>query len=393
MWHDTAKSALQGVSVVHMGESPDSRRTVLTLPHAAPEYSGHTAALAMVSELSPDKEVLLLGFNHDGSRQDCQDDHSVTRVRSLLEAGGYTVTVRCPRHDPLQGWPEGVEQIVVSTDFSHFNIPRVPPHITLDAICKVDIHQSLTRLTKSPRYHQPCGREVLASIQPWTAGWHTLYYQNSSTDPHHPKGVGYAILRSFHPDDAPAADTPQHWKMQLDSKLLAWGHLQHVCAALRQGQEELPALCWSPLSDHKGSCFVTIYDSERHVLSCMGGWQEKVENLWEALAAAYHAVYHEWWPPRAAGPQGPAAMLRANMSEICITLIAPQKTWKGTSSCQPGLGCRVEGSSTYLSSVWEAIPDPAIFTQKLREKAQLPHGKLQAYDEIKWTLTGVDAST
>ena len=373
-----AATCLDGVTVTHTGRAPPRLPTVLTLPHAAPTYSGRTAALAIVSELQPTRAVQLLGFRHDGTQADCREDHSVTNVQALLAAHGCTpIEVHCAEHPTWQA-PADKTQVVVSTDFSHFNSVGAP---TMDvaAICRQDTRKSVQLLNQSQgwdaqsSYHQPCGRRALALVQPWTSQWHVLYYENSN--PQVSKGVGYAVLRGFRLSHT---DPLRQWKAQLDSRVLAWAHLKHVWTALGRGDKTLPPLCWSPLQTLQGSCFLTVYDADHRVLSCFGGWEEKGATLWEALAAAYATVRtHAWHTTQ---PE----TARAGLAQLSISLIAPQTTWVETEQCAPDRGCRVEGRHTYLASVWEQYSDPAAFTAGLREKAGGSTAPLKVYDEVVW---------
>lgn len=374
-----AAACLDGVSVTHTGAEPPRLPTVLTLPHAAPHYSGRTAALALVSELQPTRAVQLLGFRHDGEQADCSDDHSVTHVQALLAAHGCTqIEVRCAEHAAWQA-PADKTQVVVSTDFSHFNGVGAPTTIQVEGICRQDTLKSVQLLNKSKGwgaqmwYHQPCGRRSLALVQPWTSQWHVLYYKNSN--PQKSTGVGYAVLRGFRSSHT---DPLRQWKAQLDSRVLAWAHLKHVWTALGRGDKKLPALCWSPLQTLQGSCFVTVYDADHRVLSCFGGWEENVANLWEALAAAYATVRTQAW--HTTQPE----TARAGLAQLSISLIAPQTTWVDTEQCTYGRGCRVQDRHTYLSSVWEQYSDPAAFTAGLRTKAGESKAPLKVYDEVVW---------
>lgn len=376
-----AVASLKGVTVTHTGQAPpDDIPIALTLPHASPEYSGRTAALALVSEIRPDEPVLLLGFRHDGTPGDCRTDHSVEHVQALLTAHGCKdVTVHCAQHgETLRDWPAGTAQVVISTDFSHFNIFNAPT-VDVATICSQDTHESVKILNtgksweEHPPYHQPCGRSALAVVKPWTTQWHVLYYHNSNLQTS--TGVGYAVLRGFR--HSPLNPLLQ-WKANLDSRVLAWAHLQHVQQALAEGQTTLPELCWSPLMSEQGSCFLTVYGADGKVRSCYGAWQEEGATLWDALAAAFHSVRTNSW-----GGISPEAA-RTEQAQLAISLISPDVYWTKPDQCVPGSGCRVQDSATYLASVWQQIPEVQPFTAGLREKAGGSTAPLEVYDEVVW---------
>ncbi len=374
-----AAACLDGVTVTHTGAPPPSVPTVLTLPHAAPAYSGRTAALALASEIKAAQPVRLLGFRHDGTPEDCRTDHSVTNVQALLTAHGCTqIEVHCADHSTWSA-PDDQTQVVVSTDFSHFNGAGAP---TMDvaAICRQDTRESVQLLNQSQgwdaqrSYHQPCGRRALAVVQPSTFQWHVLYYENSN--PEASTGVGYAVMRGFRSSHTTSL---LQWKAELDSRVLAWAHLKHVWTALVRGDKTLPPLCWSPLQTMRGSCFLTVHGADDQVLSCFGGWEEKVSNLWEALAAAYAHVRTQAW--HTTQPE----TARKGLAQLSISLIAPQKTWGTAEQCAPDRGCRVQDRHTYLSSVWEQYNnDAAAFTAGLRAKAGGSTAPLNVYDEVVW---------
>lgn len=386
---DQAAESLAGVTVQHTGEHPPVDVPVaLTLPHASPKYSGRTAALALVSEIRPDEPVLLLGFRHDGMPRDCRTDHSVGHVQALLTAHGCKhVTVHCAQHgETLHDWPAEARQVVISTDFSHFNISNAPT-VDVTTICRQDTHESVKILNadqswkEHPPYHQPCGRSALVVVQPWTTQWHVLYYHNSN--PHTSTGVGYAVLRGFR--HSPLTPLLQ-WKANLDSRVLAWAHLQHVQQALAEGQTTLPELCWSPLMTQQGSCFLTVYGADGKVRSCFGAWQGEAASLWDALTAAFHRVRTNSW-----GSISPETA-RAEQAQLAISLISPQAHWTTTDQCRPGRGCRVQNSATYLASVWQQIREARSFTAGLRQKAGGSTAPLQVYDEVVWQTTTPDHS-
>ena len=388
-----AQRCLAGIEVTHTGPAlPERRRRILTLPHASPAFSGRTSALAMVSEIDASQPVLLVGFRHDGTSAGCRTDHSVQHVHAMLTAYGCTqVDVHCAEHaGKLASWPSKYAQVVVSTDFSHLNGDRAGanvPVMDVAAICRQDTAGSVTVLNarrgtwqSHPWYHLSCGRRAGAVVQPWAAQWHVLYYENSHPDV--AKGVGYAVLRGF---DASVPRLP--WKATLDSAVLAWAHLRHVWAALVRGDMALPRLCWSPLLAMPGSCFITLYGNARQdVLACFGGWEEHHTNMWSALTAAFSHVRTARWREDLSPNEAPN-----KMAQLSLTLIAPHKEWTTSEVCVRQQGCRVQGSATYLGSVWETFRTVADFTRHLRQKAAragaAATAPLEVYDEVVWRAT------
>ena len=139
--------------------------------------------------------------------------------------------------------------------------------------------------------------------------------------------------------------------------------------ALQPAPETVPP----PLCAH-GACFVTLH-LDRELRGCIGSLEPYRPLIDDVAANAYGAAFRD---PRFA-PLTEAEFARI---ELHISILHPAQPLHFESEAdllaqlQPGVdGLILEAGalrSTFLPSVWEALPEPAQFFQELKRKAGLP---------------------
>ena len=158
-------------------------------------------------------------------------------------------------------------------------------------------------------------------------------------------------------------------------------------------------LNWSPLSDMKGSCFVTVYKKDNNykaTYSCFGSWENDTNNLLKCVKNATETVSESRWA-KANPPVNKDVLNKLKNYKLNVTLIEPISKWKQISfeQIQKGRGYVFYNKNTkkvgmtYLPSVWDTLPDKQEFKKGLEEKHQNVYANSQGfelyeYESLTW---------
>ena len=232
-------SALRSVYTVDSSKRTVPKNRLFTMPHAGYAHSGELAAHAALEAIESSPKVLLLWFCH---AEGCESTSEHSRTQTLAMLMGVKAEHTQVRDASDFKYPDDDEIVVVSTDFSHLNVPEAPA-VSANEVAILD-QTTISRYIESsgakvlgiakereresntiPRWSAPCGRNPLRATidhlgadMTYTVDAHGT---SSTTD-----FVSYMIVRGF------KTVTPQvDWHNTLLSKTMCVHHMEHV----RQG--------------------------------------------------------------------------------------------------------------------------------------------------------------
>ena len=388
-----------------------SRITGITVPHAGFEYSGFFAMMAISELLSPkDKQVYVLWFRHNPNSY---TEHSYKNIELLIKKLFPTIIISKFFIDSTTQLNNLNIQdnipIIVSTDFSHYNIP--PPARDMREAWENDKQILLNgKLDMTSMKKTPCGAQPVRiffdimkkfkqdrvllgySNSQYKENWWHDYRDNMPFD-----GVTYAALASI------KRRTDNFFSL-LNSKMLSYSHLHCVKEYLETNRPFGNRLFWSPLKRMVGSCFVTVYSMDNngkyHTYSCFGSWQPQTRGLLQNVENACNSVKKSSWGNHQ--PVSPTVLKTLGKYKLTITLIQPTEYWKDVTDTEikkreKGRGYAYFNKEsdtvgmTYLPSVWDMIPTKEEFFAGLKRKHSGPYGSVQgwrlySYESITYSL-------
>ena len=411
-------------------ENPSSQSTVYayTVPHAGLQYSGLLACLTirdLVSRYPINKVIYIIWFRHQPHNNPSKE-HSLKNVLDLCNAmypdrefQPYSVDNHAS--NSLHSLPL---PCLVSTDFSH----RMSPHNNQSLMKTWENDQQSIHTSKQwgQAYIKPCGHQGLELIKKMVqnksdsntvlnpntvlqvqaysnseqpGNWWTKNLQENNFG-----GVTYAGVA--------AVECKSSFFRGLDSKLLAYSHLQAVIHRLFQSMSStdsvVEGLFWSPLLNIVGSCFVTV-DVKRNTsslfetYSCFGSWEQakgKPSSLLHAIQSACNSVRQNNWGNHASVSLQALKKFGAKQYKVSITLIEPKQHWSDVSQSNQ-LNTRVghvyynskdrTNGVTFIPSVWDKMQSSSDYKASIKSKQGPSHAayKLHSYNSISWSMSSL----